>query len=71
MRYAAYVHCRRCGNLDLQRLSREFGVSRLKFLWKLLRFPVYRCPPCRNRFFSCLPPRPILASPAESGEAEE
>jgi DNA-directed RNA polymerase subunit RPC12/RpoP len=55
IRYLRYVHCRRCGRFELQRISSEHGEGSLKFLWRWLHVPVYRCPPCRNRFFSMLP----------------
>ena len=51
--YVFYVHCPRCGNLDLQRVSRDHVVEDLlAFLKRLLRIPAYRCDPCRLRFFS-------------------
>jgi hypothetical protein len=51
--YQKYVHCGRCGNLDLQRISGEH-VTEGPFRWlqRLLRLPAYRCEPCRYRFFS-------------------
>ena len=50
--YVRYVHCGMCGNLDLQRISSEHGAGTFAWLFRLLRFPTYRCAPCRNRFFS-------------------
>jgi len=48
-----YVHCPRCGNLDLQRVSRERVVEDLFApLKRAARIPAYRCDPCRLRFFS-------------------
>lgn len=52
-RYVASAHCRRCGNLNLQRIGREHVTEGpLRWLWRPLRVPAYRCDPCRNRFFS-------------------
>jgi hypothetical protein len=55
LKFLGYAHCRRCGRFELQRVSRELGEGTFSFLWRLLRLPAYRCPPCRNRFFSLLP----------------
>jgi len=52
VRYVGRVHCKICGNMDLQRISSEHGEGMLAWLFRLLRFPAYRCAPCRNRFFS-------------------
>jgi hypothetical protein len=41
-----------CGNMDLQRISSEHGNGMMAWLFRWLRFPTYRCAPCRNRFFS-------------------
>lgn len=38
--------------MDLQRISSEHGAGAFAWLFRLLRFPTYRCAPCRNRFFS-------------------
>ena len=50
--YVWYVHCGMCGNMDLQRISSEHGMGMLAWVFRLFRFPAYRCAPCRNRFFS-------------------
>jgi len=50
--YVWYVHCGMCGNLDVQRISSEHGMGMLSWIYRLFRFPAYRCAPCRNRFFS-------------------
>jgi hypothetical protein len=71
IRYVSYAHCRRCGNFDLQRVSRGFAQGRLRLLWSALGLPVYRCAPCRNRFFSCLPRFPGLTTRPEARGAEE
>ena len=50
--YVWYVHCEKCGNMDLPRISSEHGMGMLGWLYRLFRAPAYRCAPCRNRFFS-------------------
>src|SRR5579862_6013597 len=47
-----HVHCPKCGNLDLQRISREHVTGWFAWLFRLVRIPAYRCAPCRERFFS-------------------
>ena len=64
--YIAFVHCPLCGNLDLQRISREHVSGGLAWLKRLLRFPAYRCDPCRHRFFSLRQHRRILPAQTES-----
>ena len=51
--YALYAHCPKCGNFNLQRISRE-RVDEGSFIWlkRILGFRAYRCDPCRKRFFS-------------------
>jgi hypothetical protein len=61
LQFALRVHCRRCGRFELQRISRKYMKGFTARLWNLFRVPVYRCEPCRNRFFSALPYRPIYA----------
>jgi len=61
------AHCPRCGNFNLERISRErvedgIGIT----LKRWLGFPAYRCDPCRHRFFSVLQFRRIVPSFAES-----
>jgi hypothetical protein len=58
--YVRFTHCILCGNMDLQRISREYGAGAFSWLFRLLRFPTYRCAPCRNRFFSIRPYRRIV-----------
>jgi phage FluMu protein Com len=61
-----YAHCPRCGNFDLEHISRErVEGGTLIFLKRWLRFPAYRCDPCRFRFFSVLQFRRILPSFAD------
>jgi len=50
--FTFYVHCHRCGNLSLQRISREHVSGWFAWLFRLARVPAYRCAPCRERFFS-------------------
>lgn len=50
--YVLHVHCGKCGNMDLQRISHEYGTGALAWLFRRLHFPAYRCALCRNRFFS-------------------
>jgi hypothetical protein len=52
--YLRYAHCRRCGNLDLQRVSREHVDGWFAWLGRTLHVPAYRCGPCRSKFFSVL-----------------
>ena len=57
------AHCPKCGNFDLDRISRErVDGGALIFAKRLLRFPAYRCDPCRERFFSIRHSRLILPS---------
>jgi len=61
--FLRYAHCPRCGNFDLEHIPRnrvEHGT--LVALKRFLGFPAYRCDPCRQRFFSVLPPRLIVSS---------
>ena len=64
--YAAFVHCPQCGNLDVQRISREHVSGGFAWLKRLLHFPAYRCDPCRHRFFSLRQHRRILPVHSES-----
>jgi len=61
--YSRYAHCPKCGNFDLEHLSRE-RVDRGSFLplKRWMGFPAYRCAPCRERFFSARPFRRIVPS---------
>ena len=61
--FARYAHCPKCGNFDLERISRErVDDGTLLFLKRFLGVHAYRCNPCRQRFFSLLPYRRILPS---------
>jgi hypothetical protein len=63
MPFVRFAHCPRCGNFDLEHVSRQ-RVERgnLLFLKRFLGFPAYRCDPCRQKFFSFLPFRKIISS---------
>lgn len=51
------AHCPRCGNLDLQQISKEWvDKGKLRWIFRLWGAPAYRCDPCRLRFFSLRPP---------------
>lgn len=52
MKYVSYAHCELCGNMDVQHISSEYGTGNMAWLFRLLRFPTYRCELCRHRFFS-------------------
>ncbi len=70
--YVWYVHCDLCGNMDVQRISNEYGMGMFAWLFRLMRFPAYRCPPCRYRFFSIRIHRRIVParhSPEAGAEA--
>ena len=62
-RFCYYVHCLKCGNFDLEHISRErVEQGTLLSLKRWLAIPAYRCVPCRERFFSVLPFRRIVPS---------
>jgi len=65
--YAFYVHCPKCGRLDLQRIARE-RVDEGMFRWfqRVLGVSAYRCDPCRTRFFSSRLHRRILPVPIDA-----
>jgi len=71
--FLGFAHCRRCGNLDLQRVSRDHVDGWHAFFFRMARVPAYRCAPCRHRFFSMLAHRRIRAvdskldAPVEAG----
>jgi hypothetical protein len=50
--YQKYAHCSQCGNLEVNRISGDLADGRLRFLWKRLHIPAYRCAPCRKKFFT-------------------
>jgi hypothetical protein len=63
-RFLQFAHCRRCGNLDLQRISRDHVHGWFAWLFRIAQVPAYRCAPCRRRFFTVLTHRRIR--PVES-----
>lgn len=51
--FERFAHCPKCGNFDLEHISRDrVDDGTLLSLKRRLRFPAYRCDPCRERFFS-------------------
>jgi len=70
--FAGYAHCAHCGNLDLQRISRDL-VDRGPLRWpmRMLRVRAYRCGQCRRRFFSLRPYRRIVSLHIEALSVEE
>ncbi|MFZ0334801.1 MAG: hypothetical protein WAN10_03420 [Candidatus Acidiferrales bacterium] len=51
--FRRHAHCPRCGNLDLQHIAKDWvQEGALRWLFRLLDAPAYRCDPCRLRFFS-------------------
>lgn len=48
-----YVHCPKCGRLDVEKIARRL-VTDDPFRWikKLCGFAAYRCDKCRERFLS-------------------
>ena len=70
--FSRFAHCPRCGNFDLERISRDRVEDGTMFLAKrLLHFPAYRCDPCRERFFSIRPVRRILPSMPSGAERKD
>src|SRR6202021_2034687 len=64
LRHILYARCGICGNLELQRISREKVTGAFSLLGNLLRLPALRCAPCRHKFFSL---RPLLPAAQLSG----
>jgi hypothetical protein len=61
--FSFFAHCPRCGNLGLDRISRDrVDWGTLVAVKRWLAWPAYRCDPCRRKFFSVLPWRCILPS---------
>jgi len=61
--FTRFAHCPRCGNFDLERISRErVDNGTLISAKRWLQFSAYRCDPCRERFFSVLRLRRIVPS---------
>jgi hypothetical protein len=61
--FSRYAHCPRCGNFEIDPISRD-RVERASFAYlkRLMGFPAYRCDPCRERFFTVRPVRRIVPS---------
>jgi hypothetical protein len=54
--FSRYAHCPKCGNFQLEHISRDrVEDGTLVTLKRWLGVPAYRCDPCRERFFSTLP----------------
>src|SRR5262249_20670682 len=68
VKYLSFTHCRRCGNLDLQRVSADHVDGWFAWLFRMFGVPAYRCGPCRDKFFSILKHRRIRASDEEIPE---
>src|ERR1700734_3356976 len=69
--FSLNAHCPRCGNFNLEHISRErVEAGSMITLKRWLGFPAYRCDPCRHRFFSVKPFRRILPSPSATTNAE-
>ena len=69
-----HAHCPRCGNLAVERVARKrVEEGFLAGLQRMLRFPAYRCDPCRHKFFSLRPyrqvPRTLAGAEADSRDA--
>jgi hypothetical protein len=57
-----YAHCPQCGGFALEKIARRLAVDgNFKWLKRMLGFAAYRCPGCRERFFSGLLYLPLLA----------
>lgn len=65
--FGRYAHCSKCGNFDLERISRErVEDGTVLSLKRWLGIPAYRCGLCRRRFFSILSFRRIVPSTSGS-----
>jgi predicted RNA-binding Zn-ribbon protein involved in translation (DUF1610 family) len=64
--YTRHAHCPKCGNFDLQRISRDrVDEGSFALLQRFLGFHAYRCDPCRTKFFSLRTLHRIVPSPSE------
>jgi hypothetical protein len=73
-----YAHCPRCGNVRLQKVSRDRVTYGLKlFVTRVLHVPAYRCEPCRLKFFTMrptiksLPPRDAAENDSAAEKASQ
>jgi uncharacterized protein with PIN domain len=70
--FSRFAHCPRCGNFNLEHISRErVDTGFLVFARRLLHFPAYRCDPCRQRFLSLRPFRKIVPSMVPAPQHKE
>ena len=62
-----YLHarCTVCGSSDLRRMDPMYVSGPGFHIGRTLRLPAYRCLPCRNKFFSIFPLKPLDASPGK------
>jgi transposase-like protein len=66
-----YAHCPQCGGFALEKIPGRLALDgHLKWLKRILGFAAYRCPACRERFFSGLLYHP-MPSPRESKLASQ
>jgi hypothetical protein len=70
-KFLRFVHCRRCGNLDLQRVSNHHVEGWSAVFFRIAHVPAYRCGPCRFRFFSFLSHRRIRPVDTEIPELDD
>jgi hypothetical protein len=67
IRFQGFAHCPRCGNFDLEHISRErVETGTMIAMKRWFGFPAYRCDPCRHRFFSIRRYRRIVPALLES-----
>ncbi len=60
-----YAHCPKCGGFSLEKIPGRLALDgHFKWLKRILGFAAYRCPACRERFFSGLLYRPVEAQRA-------
>jgi len=69
LRYFLRVHCSLCGNLNVQQISRDHMRGVKASILRLANIPVYRCTPCRYRFFSVRAWRPVRQREDRGGNA--
>ena len=69
-RFWPLAHCARCGNLNLQRISREYVLGAFAWLPRLARVPAFRCEPCRHRFFGPAKPQNFSLVPSLASRAK-
>ncbi len=69
--FLRHAHCPRCGNLELQRIAKEWVVEgRLRWFFRSVNAPAYRCEPCRHRFFSFRPASESRVASAQTAADE-